>query len=161
MQITGSSFDPDVVFLSDYETAVAQAIHDNTEAEKHFEGGRRDWLDNAAILKSRGLPQRPKPYPALAKKVEVDFLKRTYTITHGPELVGDPNFDLPPDPLPPTGGVARVGPPWTGIPNVYRVLEGDTLQPGQVTPHEGRLLVRKHSDPPYVSDWYQPAPVKK
>lgn len=147
-----SIFDPDAIFRLDHDTAVAQAVHDNTEAAADFENRKAAWLQTSAVDKAIGKALGVKPVPLPVKKISVDFAARTYTTSWGPELVGDPNFYLPPDPPEPAGGVAVVGALW--FPGVYQVGPGDTYQHGQKTTHDGKTLQKRiNAVPP--SQWYQ------
>jgi hypothetical protein len=120
--------DPEFNIMQQFIRRQAMAAEENSRALEKFESARADWLLNAPILLAikPKEPLPPKPVPALAEKVS--RVGDTIVISWGPELVGDPHFDLPKSPDPPPPGKVVFGPIWG---NLRGVGLGDTAFEGQ------------------------------
>lgn len=121
---------PEVMFVRRVELEIAHAIKMNDEALGRFEQAKADWIVNARIqqaIPGMGLPLKPKP--ELKITVQADLSKSpdqaAIQILYGPELVADPNFDLPEIPKPVPGTIQVGELQMQGPPRVWAVGKDD------------------------------------
>lgn len=147
-----SMFDPDVVLQLEFEQQVAMSLQRNTDAAKDFENRKASWLDDAAVLKAQGKPLPEKPTPAPVRKAVL--VDKQIVITFGPELVGNPEFDLPLPPAPNPSGVTEIGPYQFGM--IYGVGGKDTMPDGIVIVRGDKRFKKMIRKTPFgVSQWYE------